>query len=491
MRLPIFCPCILKKFIFSFIFIFLIGCDPSNQASSNLETKTKFIPVKGTAALTKEEILDPLNCQPCHPLHYAEWRASVHAYASEDPVFLALNKLGQEETDGLLGSFCVQCHAPIAVALGQTEDGLNLEELPTQYQGITCAYCHQVSSVEGTHNNPLNWEQDGVMRGGLDSPQQSTAHASVYSSLLDGRTLESSSLCGSCHDIVTPTDVHLERTFYEWEESIFSDELHSRRNSCGDCHMPSRKGERQEQMSQYHDHLMPAVDLVDREQDILPLKELANRTLLEEVKAELDFTLLSEVCGEIGVSGGGDFEVYLENVSAGHRFPSGAALDRRLWLQFVAKDDLGNILFSSGMVSEGESLVDFIQQDDNLWLFRDTAFTEADEETHRFWEISHVKRKTLPASTTLSPAAENYEEPHQMKRFRFGTERIINQVEIKVFLRPIGLEILTELESKNLLPSGFHEKQPTFELGSASKVWQIEHSEQQLSRSGRMLWCIQ
>lgn len=76
--------------------------------------------------LSPQELMDPAICQNCHPQHYREWAGSMHAYAAEDPVFLAMNARGQRETQGALGSFCVQCHAPMAVRTGATTDGLNL-----------------------------------------------------------------------------------------------------------------------------------------------------------------------------------------------------------------------------------------------------------------------------------------------------------------------------------------------------------------------------
>lgn len=54
----------------------------------------------------------------------------MHAYAAEDPVFVAMNQRMQRETNGAAGTLCVQCHAPMAVRLGKTKDGLNLAELP-------------------------------------------------------------------------------------------------------------------------------------------------------------------------------------------------------------------------------------------------------------------------------------------------------------------------------------------------------------------------
>ena len=82
-------------------------------------------PVK---SLSLEELQDPKSCQACHQQHYEEWSASMHAYASKDPVFLAMNKRGQRETNGELGSFCVQCHAPMALRTGATTDATDVED---------------------------------------------------------------------------------------------------------------------------------------------------------------------------------------------------------------------------------------------------------------------------------------------------------------------------------------------------------------------------
>ena len=58
--------------------------------------------------LSREELMDPENCIECHPTHVEEWKGSMHAYASEDPLFIAMNARGQRETNGELGDFCVQ-----------------------------------------------------------------------------------------------------------------------------------------------------------------------------------------------------------------------------------------------------------------------------------------------------------------------------------------------------------------------------------------------
>ena len=144
--------------------------------------------------LTAEECLDPAACAECHPTHHREWSGSMHAYAGEDPVFRAMNARGQRETEGALGDFCVRCHAPLAVEMGLTRDGLNLDEVPAHLRGVTCLFCHSVTRADGDANNPLVRADDGVMRGGLADPVPTTAHGSVRSSLHDGAVTLSSRL---------------------------------------------------------------------------------------------------------------------------------------------------------------------------------------------------------------------------------------------------------------------------------------------------------
>ena len=40
------------------------------------------------------------------PQHYDAWQRSMHAYAADDPVFIAMNQRGQRLTAGRLGKFC-------------------------------------------------------------------------------------------------------------------------------------------------------------------------------------------------------------------------------------------------------------------------------------------------------------------------------------------------------------------------------------------------
>ena len=139
------------------------------------------------ALLERGDMLDPQTCAGCHPDHYTEWLGSMHAYAGSDPIFLAMNRRGQEETDGALGDFCIKCHAPMALVEGATTDGLNMDEVPKHLQGVTCFFCHTAKEVTDDHNNPLVLADDLVMRGryndaidnGVSAPFNARLHCTI------------------------------------------------------------------------------------------------------------------------------------------------------------------------------------------------------------------------------------------------------------------------------------------------------------------------
>jgi Cytochrome c554 and c-prime len=154
--------------------------------------------VAARPALTREQLLDPTQCKDCHPKHYNEWSASMHAYASKDPVFLAMNRRGQEESGGTLGPFCVNCHMPMAVQENKITDFAHPEQVPENLQGITCYFCHNAISVEADHSNAkVNLANDTTMRAAIDRAQIPSVHKVQYSKNHSPLELDSSLMCGT------------------------------------------------------------------------------------------------------------------------------------------------------------------------------------------------------------------------------------------------------------------------------------------------------
>jgi hypothetical protein len=391
-----------------------------------------------------------------------------------------MNQRGQEDTDFQLGTFCVNCHAPLAVRLGLTTDGTNLPSLPAEVRGVTCYFCHNVASVEGTHNNPLELSDDVTMRGRIEDPEEASFHRSSYSALLAGDQPESAAMCGSCHDIVTPAPpapapVELERTFTEWKASVFAPEhapTPSSVSTCTSCHLPAV--ERDVPIASggpkrvRHSHHMAGVDgpMTPFPATNDPSRD-AELAVLQAADRErvLDPTVRVEICLQTFSETESAVHVTLDNANAGHNFPSGASQDRRAYTELIAyRGD--EVLYQSGVVPDGEAVS--TETDPDLWLLRDEAFDEAGNEVHMFWEIAEVRKHTLPAQVTANPALPEYYTSHLRRRFPLDLSSAIpgvpDRVTVRLRIVPIGLEVLDDLIESGHLDPALREKMPTLDL---------------------------
>ena len=427
--------------------------------------------VQPAAALDREALLDPTACAACHPNHYAEWSGSMHAYAADDPVFLAMNARGQRETGGALGSFCVKCHAPLAVRLGLTTDGSNLAELPQKLKGVTCFFCHSVDEVGGAHDAPLRLATDGVLRGEIADPLGDAAHASAYSPLHDRDRAASATLCGSCHDIVTPGGAHLERTFEEWQASVFAQP--SKGLACGQCHMDGRDDVASSVAGspprRVHAHDFPGVDVA-----LSPFARSAEQAAL--VQAQLDTRTLQAALCVKQVPGGAAIEVVLDNVGAGHGFPSGATQDRRAWVEVRAWAG-ATLVYQSGVVPDDEPVAGLADPD--LWLVRDCIFDAAGKQVTTFWTTTSYESNQLPAAVTSDASDPAFYRTHVAWTYprrpsgatTAPTTAQPDRVTMRVRMRPIDHEVLGELVATGDLDPAVAARVRTFDLASTVLEW--------------------
>jgi hypothetical protein len=413
-------------------------------------------------ALTREQLLDPAQCKSCHPQHYREWASSMHAYAAEDPVFVAMNRRGQRETNGELGDFCVRCHAPLALREGATADGLNLDQVAPHLKGVTCYFCHNAIGAGEAFNNHVELAGDTTLRGAITDPVPNGAHGSAYSVLQDRNRIDSSELCGGCHDVVTPNGVHLERTFLEYRESMFATQGISF-DTCSGCHMPGPE----EPVAiggpvrNRHEHLWPGVDTALTE---FPDREAQRRAVECELSLNVRFS-------EIRQDGLGGLYVKVES-SAGHAQPSGTSLDRRMWLEVIAYAANDEVLFESGTIADGE-----LEQkpegspgfDPNLTLYRDWAYDALGKEVHMFWEAApSVDYPDGYASLTL-PAPAALLDPHALEaRYQIPDYRRVERITLRLRMRAVGLDVLEDLVRSGDLEESVIAALPTFTLHGAS-----------------------
>jgi hypothetical protein len=433
---------------------------------------------KKETPLTREQALDPENCRGCHADYYNEWSASMHAYAARDPVFLAMNRRGQAETNGALGNFCVQCHAPMAVRQDLTQDGLNLESLPASALGVTCYFCHNTVDVIGTHNAPLTLDPNDpiALRGGISDPLSSAPHHSSASGLLTGSDPSSATLCGACHDIQLqsppgppPTDgapVELERTFQEWQGTVFApghNTLNPNGVTCGGCHMPvpargavGAIAPGAPATRKLHDHLFPGVDVA--------LDGSPSEPNQSAVQGFLDTVLrVKRLCVEYQDDPTDRQRIRLlvdfDNVGAGHFWPSGAAQDRRAWVDVrVLVDDA--LVYSSGKLDAGTDVT--TSSDPDLWLLRDETKKTDGSPAHMFWDVASITPGTIPGAVTSVVGAPGYDGTHVIREYpRDSTSWITApydqtrlRVEVRMNIQAVGYDVLDDLVASGHLDAG-------------------------------------
>lgn len=428
-------------------------------------------PQSPTTTLTREQLLDPATCKGCHPDAYREWSGSMHAYAADDPVFRAMNARGQRETKGALGTFCVGCHAPMAVRDGLTKDGLDLDALPAKLKGVTCYFCHTVDRVEGTHNAPLHLAGDATMRGGIADPAPTGAHGSAHSPLLDREHADSARMCGACHDITNDHGAALERTFAEWQASVFSQPGGA---TCSQCHMEQSKEARPiatpsgSPPRRAHGHGFPGVDV-----SLTPgfPEEAAQRAAVESL---LGTTLQSALCVKT-IGDAAAVRVLVDNVAAGHAWPSGASQDRRVFFEVIAEKG-GARIYSSGVVSDGTPVTATLASDPDLWLLRDCIADEAGKPVHMFWEAAQIEPRQLPAQVTFNALDPRFYQGHIVQSYpRSGSTfaGIPDRVTLRVRVSPIGLDVLDDLVASGDLAPDVRARMPTFDVGE-TLVWTKE-----------------
>jgi hypothetical protein len=400
-------------------------------------------------------------------MHYREWASSMHAYASEDPVFVAMNTRGQRETGGELGSFCVQCHAPLALRQGASYDGLNLGAVPAELKGVTCYVCHNTVGVGEHFNDSLNLADDTTFRAGIREPVRSTAHGVSYGVYQDGNRRENSELCGACHDVVVPSGVHLERTFAEYESSLFG-QLEQGFETCGGCHMPGRKGRAAElphaPERTVHEHLWPGVDLALTQ---FPGQDVQRQAI------ECNLALNSRIRA-VDYDGLGTFTVQTET-AAGHKQPSGSAQDRRMWIEVVAYDADDRVVFESGRIADDEvedKAPTDPKYDPQLALYRDWMYDADGASTHDFWKAAPSPAHPDGYESLALPYTIDPNLPHVLTaRYTIARHREIARMTLRLRMRPLGMDVVRDLIDSGDLQPDVLERVPTFTMYGAAVEW--------------------
>lgn len=199
-------------------------------------------------------------CRSCHPQQYREWAASPHAYAQLSVVYQSMQSAIVTLTNGTTGDFCIRCHTPVGMTLGEPIVLENEKRHPVSREGVTCIACHRIDRSYGRISGRLPIQEGPLCdviygpSGGpdgrntevervLDDPAFRVAGCdetgrTIHEEALRRDFITTSSPCGSCHDVRLVNGFRLEDTFSEYKASPAA---HAG-VSCQDCHMGREPG---------------------------------------------------------------------------------------------------------------------------------------------------------------------------------------------------------------------------------------------------------
>ena len=197
------------------------------------------------------------SCKTCHPLHYKEWSVSPHAYAMVSPVFTAMHGTILKRTNGTFGDFCIRCHTPVGMILGEPLFAPLEERDPVTREGITCIVCHRVDQqygkvsgrialVEGDILQPIYGPLGNeILAQVLEAPEKyqvvtepGVPGRKIHAEVKPFFRLTEPGFCGSCHDVTFVNGFRLEELFSQYKRSPAA----ANGVTCQDCHMSVNQG---------------------------------------------------------------------------------------------------------------------------------------------------------------------------------------------------------------------------------------------------------
>jgi hypothetical protein len=239
----------------------------------------------------------PVTCARCHVKLTRYWDQSKMAHTTSNPKVLDMfygtdafdrqgigpgYKLDNPNSDGN----CITCHAPSVATSGPWVQDLKsvLKSSRTEWDGISCDYCHKVRKVLPDKTKPSGvtalMERQSASRGNsilvfgpyddVTAPPMAASYNAVfdrgqfcsichnhYKKLDDGKTWQRESVYSTAEwngfDLKDNTYLPIQTTYREWKQ--WQDQLpaddSNKGKKCQDCHMSWRK-----EMLPYDNHVV-------------------------------------------------------------------------------------------------------------------------------------------------------------------------------------------------------------------------------------------
>lgn len=334
------------------------------------------------------------------------WETSTMANATRDPYWrakAAATIKNYPHLDHEVNDTCTRCHAPMANEAARKDNvelklfGDGILNPSNQYfdhamDGVSCTLCHQIQdtgslgTVESMSGNysiatlPPEEKENRPAYGQYADPVGAYMVANSDFSPIYGAHMSEASVCGTCHDLKTPTvDSNGEiipaviadrfpeqQTFTEWKNSDYR-RGGSKDASCQTCHMPknpttvalasSGSDLRRTGFSE-HTFLGANTVMLDMFKNFRQELGIEVQGFEQAIERNREFLKTSADLTITGTRNEGNNIIATLKIqnNTGHKLPSGYP-SRRVYVHFVVTDDNGTIVFESGKMNPDGSIV--------------------------------------------------------------------------------------------------------------------------------------
>jgi len=285
-------------------------------------------PVAGDQALgtkTYDQFAKPEFCgTSCHVDFYQQWRqammsqAYTHAWDEIEYFKLAVPHAEKDPKVAGVKAGCNGCHTPMAFLAGDVPP-LKPEANSRANESVSCDVCHTVTGYAGDVPHNFNFVSDpGTVKYGPREGAKSPAHETRMSDFH-----MSADFCGTCHNEKDPYGIWVKSTHLEWKDGPYAKEG----VPCQRCHMtfaPGRSAAMAPDQPDVAQHLFHGA----------------------HDNGKVRGTIEVRVHPDVRQAEPGDvvkFTVALFNQKTGHKFPTGSAEERLVWLHVEATDAKGTV----------------------------------------------------------------------------------------------------------------------------------------------------
>jgi cytochrome c553 len=348
----------------------------------------------------------PEACAGCHGNYdpnvepYRNWRGSMMALASFDPIFKANMVIANQDAPDS-GDLCLRCHLPRGWLQGRSVPTDGSAMLPTDTSGVSCDLCHRM--VDPFYDPGQNPPEDAAIRAALSNPPSNLgngqyivdptgARRGPFVDAASGHPVlvspfhRESAMCGTCHDVSNPafekdndgnyvpnafdspaadfsahTLLPVERTYSEWFYSSYNTPNGveapqfggNKENvaTCQDCHMRDVTGYGCNYGTPPERHDLPLHDMTGGSTWVAGLMSTVAPNDVDETAMQAGIErarYMLQNAAELEVSVEGPMlEVTVTN-NCGHKLPTGYPEGRRMWINVKFFDDSNSLVSESG-----------------------------------------------------------------------------------------------------------------------------------------------